>query len=381
MDGAVELLKELLAIRSVNGRDDEGAVAEYLCRYFEQSGISAHVQRIDATHANVLAELKGETEKPPIFWNGHLDTVPYGEVGEWKTDPAVPVEQDGFLYARGASDMKSGLAAMVYALCEYKKSGRPVPRTIRFLGTCDEEKGGIGAREILKEVPEASIGTLLIGEPTGCRLGVAQKGCLWLEIEAHGKTSHGAYPQEGCNAVEQAMVLAGEIEAYVKTFTHPVLGTSTAQVTQISGGVAPNMTPDACRILMDIRMTPGLTSQMVVGQAEAFAAARSVSTEEKFRVKCRVVNDRRAIEIGETHPLVKQLSKGLEKEGLPVEMTGINFFTDASILVEHKLDAAVLLFGPGEAGMAHKPNERVEIEKYQKSIQVLMELIASGVDE
>lgn len=381
MDRAVELLKELLTIRSVNGRDDEGAVAEYLCKYFEQSGISAHVQRIDATHANVLAELEGESDGAPIFWNGHLDTVPYGDTGEWKTDPAVLVERDGFLYARGASDMKSGLAAMVYALCEYKKSGRPVPRTIRFLGTCDEEKGGIGAREILKEVPEASIGTLLIGEPTGCRLGVAQKGCLWLEIEAHGKTSHGAYPQEGCNAVEQAMALTGEIETYVKSFTHPVLGASTAQVTQISGGVAPNMTPDTCRILMDIRMTPGLTSQMVVGQAEAFAAARSVTSEEKFRVSCRIVNDRRAIEIGESHPLVKQLSKELEKKGLPVETTGINFFTDASILVEHKLDAAVLLFGPGEAGMAHKPNERVEIEKYQKSIQVLMDLIASEVDE
>ena len=142
MDGAVKLLKELLTIRSVNGRDDEGAVAEYLCKYFEQSGISAHIQRIDATHANVLAELEGESDGAPIFWNGHLDTVPYGE---WKTDPAVPVERDGFLYARGASDMKSGLAAMVYALCEYKKSGRPVPHTIHFLGTCDEEKGGIGA--------------------------------------------------------------------------------------------------------------------------------------------------------------------------------------------------------------------------------------------
>lgn len=141
MDGAVELLKELLTIRSVNGRDDEGAVAEYLCKYFKQSGISAHIQRIDATHANVLAELEGESDGAPIFWNGHLDTVPYGDTGEWKTDPAVPVERDGFLYGRGASDMKSGLAAMVYALCEYKKSGRPVPHTIHFLGTCDEEKG------------------------------------------------------------------------------------------------------------------------------------------------------------------------------------------------------------------------------------------------
>ena len=74
MDAAVKLLKELLTIRSVNGRDDEGAVAEYLCKYFEQSGISAHIQRIDATHANVLAELEGESDGAPIFWNGHLET-------------------------------------------------------------------------------------------------------------------------------------------------------------------------------------------------------------------------------------------------------------------------------------------------------------------
>lgn len=83
------------------------------------------------------------------------------------------------------------------------------------------------------------------------------------------------------------------------------------------------MTPDTCRILMDIRMTPGLTSQMVVGQAEAFAAARSVTSEEKFRVSCRIVNDRRAIEIGESHPLVKQLSKGLEKKGFRWRRLGL----------------------------------------------------------
>ena len=87
MDGAVKLLKELLTIRSVNGRDDEGAVAEYLCKYFEQSGISAHIQRIDATHANVLAELEGESDDAPIFWNGHLDTVPYGDLDKWETEP------------------------------------------------------------------------------------------------------------------------------------------------------------------------------------------------------------------------------------------------------------------------------------------------------
>ena len=67
MDGAVKLLKELLTIRSVNGRDDEGAVAEYLCKYFEQSGISAHIQRIDATHANPVSALHGQKPLPDFL--------------------------------------------------------------------------------------------------------------------------------------------------------------------------------------------------------------------------------------------------------------------------------------------------------------------------
>ena len=177
MDGAVKLLKELLTIRSVNGRDDEGAV-QNICASISNNREFLHIYSGLTRHMPMCwRSLRRGVDDAPIFWNGHLDTVPYGDTGEWKTDPAVPVERDGFLYGRGASDMKSGLAAMVYALCEYKKSGRPCRVRVHFLGTCDEERAA-SRQEILKEVPETSIGTLLIGEPTGCRLGVAQKGCL-----------------------------------------------------------------------------------------------------------------------------------------------------------------------------------------------------------
>ena len=115
MKDAVDFLKELLAVPSVNGRDDEGRAAEFLCGFFRGAGLEARVQRIDETHANVLAVLEGEDKAGDFVWNGHLDTVPYGKTEEWASDPAIPCERDGFLYARGASDMKGGLAAMAYA--------------------------------------------------------------------------------------------------------------------------------------------------------------------------------------------------------------------------------------------------------------------------
>ena len=113
---------------------------------------------------------------------------------------------------------------------------------------------------------------------------------------------------------------------------------------------------------------------MVVGRGRRLVAARSVtSEEEKFRVSCRIVNDRRAIEIGESHPLVKQLSKGLEKKGFRWRRLGLISLQMLRSWWNTSWMQPFSLFGPGEAGMAHKPNERVEIEKYQKSIQVLMD--------
>ncbi len=388
MKDAVDFLKELLAVPSVNGRDDEGQAAEFLCGFFREAGLEARVQRIDGTHANVLAVLEGEDKTNDFVWNGHLDTVPYGKPEEWDSDPAVPCERDGFLYARGASDMKGGLAAMAYALCAFKRSGKRVPVTIRFIGTCDEEKGGLGAEAVLKEQLLGKPCGILIGEPTGCLAGVAQKGCLWLEIRAQGRTSHGAYPGEGCNAVELGAALAGRIGDYVRGYAHPVLGSSTAQITRLSGGLAPNLTPDACTILMDIRMVPGLTADMVLLKARELLEEQNRQREQaaggeacpaaEFRADFSVLNSRRAVEIAPDHGMAACLRESLAARGMDTGLTGINYFTDASVLARDDMELPVLLFGPGEPDMAHKPNERLSLDRFRQSIRIYMDLIENG---
>lgn len=365
-ENAVDFLKYILEIPSVNAKDKEGAVAEFLADYFKEHGIDAGVQKIDETHANVIAFVPGKNPEQTMIWNGHLDTVPYGNLEEWKTDPAKAVEKDGKIYARGASDMKSGLAAMVYALCHLKEAP---DCSIQFLGTCDEEKNGLGAEYVLKENAMADAEWMLVGEPTGMKLGVAQKGCLWLEIMIKGKTSHGAYPKEGANAVMCAVRIAESVKAYVEQFSHELLGTSSAQITMIQGGVANNMTPDQCRIVMDIRMVPGLTAEKVFACANA-ALEREKQTDPRFNGMFTALNDRRAIEIPDSHPMTEGMRKILKENGYGGEKLGINFFTDASVL-DREDKKKILLFGPGEPFMAHKPNEYVEITKYEDAIMVL----------
>lgn len=369
-NATLELLKNLLEIPSVNGLDNEKNIAKYLVGYFKQHFIEARMQYIDDTHANVIAFVPGKNRHKTMIWNGHLDTVPYGNLQEWATNPSAAVIKDGRIYARGAADMKSGLAAMVYALCHITEKPEC---NIRFLGTCDEERGGLGARKILEQNELGDGGCILIAEPTGMQLGTAQKGCLWLELQVQGKTSHGACPEQGINAITVGTELANQIHGEVVGFTHSFSGKATAQVTMMEGGVAPNMTPDACRVVMDIRMVTGLTAEMVLNQAQA--AARQKAREfPGLSVEYKILNHRRAIEVAEHHPMVVKFRQILQGYGYAGQAVGVNFFTDASVL-DATGTRQVLLFGPGESALAHQANEYVEIKKYEDAILVLQEFL------
>ena len=372
---SIALLKEILAIPSVNGADNEGAVAEFIANYLKEKHIDAFVQQIDETHANIIAKLEGKSSET-VVWNGHLDTVPYGNTEEWNTDPSIPVERNGRIYARGASDMKSGLAAMVYLLGEIGESGEKPEQTILFLGTCDEEKSGLGAEKILEEIDLSSGSLLLIGEPTGCKLGVAQKGCIWAQLNISGKTSHGAYPEEGCNAVEYGMKIVCRIKKWVTEYEHRLLGTATAQVTMIQGGIAPNMTPDFAEILLDIRIVPGISAEDVEKKIKKICREEVEETNGEVKFEVRIKNARRAIEIAEEERWLKEFKAYFKQNGAETEEIGINYFTDASILTKKESEIPVLLFGPGEPRLAHKPNEFVELEKYEKYIEILGEIFS-----
>ncbi|MBE6004440.1 MAG: M20 family metallopeptidase [Lachnospiraceae bacterium] len=373
-DEADKLLTDLLNIKSVNGRDDEGQVALFLKSYFDSFGISSEIQRIDEKHSNFVAHISGKDHSRHILMNGHMDTVPYGDLEKWNTDPGVAVvDSEGRVFARGASDMKSGLAMLSYAITHVQEKGAPA-FDITFAATCDEEKGGLGANvfsgsELLPNVTE-----ILIGEPTYLNLGIAQKGCLWLELSFEGITGHGAYPEKGLNAIEEGMRVAKFLKEAVQKESNSVLGHATAQVTKIEGGVAPNMTPDRCVLLMDIRMVPGQTKEMVLNCLDEILKDKD-KTDPRLICHAEVKNERVSVEIGRDAELTEDLKHILERHGEKPRYTGISYFTDGSAILKALPDAGVLLFGPGDPELCHKANEYVELEKYHKAIEVVMDFL------
>ncbi len=125
--------------------------------------------------------------------------------------------------------MKSGLAAIVAAMCDISAKEELPRRTLRFLGTAGEEKDGIGAISACQSGWPGTPDLLIIGEPTNGNLGIAQKGCLWLKCNIKGKTSHAAYPSSGINAIEIGFDIYSNIKKFVSRFSHFLLGNATAK--------------------------------------------------------------------------------------------------------------------------------------------------------
>jgi succinyl-diaminopimelate desuccinylase len=208
----------------------------------------------------------------PVFcFAGHTDVVPPGPLDEWGHDPFLPVIRDGFLYGRGAADMKSGLAAMVTA-CEAFVGRHPAHRgTIAFLITSDEEGPSVdGTRrvvEVLRERKER-IDWCLVGEPSsesalGDTIKIGRRGSLSGRLTVHGIQGHIAYPQFADNPVHAAAPALAELAARSWDRGNQHFQPTTFQISNISAGTgAPNVIPGELKARFNLRFS---TEQTVDG--------------------------------------------------------------------------------------------------------------------
>lgn len=371
-----KLLIDMLNLDTQNPPGNERILAEYIAGCLADAPVETAIQPVADNRANVIARLVGKTSAGTLVINGHLDTVPSG--GGWSTDPLTPVIRDGRVYARGASDMKSGLAAMLFAFRRYALSGAIPPRDIIFAGTCDEESKGLGASALMELPFMKDVSDIVIGEPTGNMLGLASKGCLWLRARVRGRTSHGAYPERGVNAIYWAYEFAKAVEGLLGDASHPLLGPATATITGISGGVKANMVPDEAMILFDIRTLPSQNNEDFVAGARGLANKMELSTPG-LKIDLSIENDRAPMETGADRPIARHLARSIEKvTGQACALTGSAFFSDASIFLKHRA-YDVVLFGPGESACAHTPDESVSLTAYKDACEAYFTLLKADL--
>jgi succinyl-diaminopimelate desuccinylase len=254
-----ELVTDLVRIETENPPGNEKPCAEYVAAWFREHDIDVEVIREPYEDRPQVVARVGSGE-PTLVLNGHMDVVPAGDRTEWGHDPYGAALVDGRLYGRGSTDMKIGLALAMLTAARMRnplESGA-LTGTLLVHAAIGEETAEPGTRTLLERGYDGEFGIVL--EPTGFRTATSQKGAAWYEITVTGEPSHASRPDQGSNAILDAVpVLAAldEYDAEVRTQTHDLCGRSYATVTELEAGTGSNVVPAGATITLDRRFLPG----------------------------------------------------------------------------------------------------------------------------
>lgn len=216
---ALAHFKALLRIDTTNPPGNERPAAEYIADVFAREGIEHQIVERAPTRASVVARLRGSGRAGgPLLLNGHLDVVP-ADAAAWTHPPFEAVEADGFLWGRGAIDMKNMVTMSMMSVVLAKRLGLALARDLVFAGVADEEAGSHeGALFLVEEHPELvraeyvlnEVGgyTLHMGETRFYPIQVSEKGICWFEMVVDGTPGHGSMPRPD----NPVTILAGALE-------------------------------------------------------------------------------------------------------------------------------------------------------------------------
>lgn len=385
---AMDLLRKFVGFHTENG--NEKVVADEIKAIFDKAGVPCKVIELegDPSRANLVAEL-GHGE-PVLGITGHMDTVSAQQEG-WETDPFEVTEKGDLVYGRGVTDMKAGLAAMVFAMLNLKQHEDQMHGTVRFLATAGEEVGMPGAEAMLKQGYMKGVEALLVGEPAGYNIVYATKGELNLNINMKGKAAHSSTPEAGINAVENLLEFLDSVTKRIKGAaegkSNPDLGDTVFNIDVIRGGQQVNAIPESASAEINIRIIPEFSNTEILAlldeEVEKFNETHKATASYTIGMD---INPAIGPKEAKLVNIVKSVGKRhLEAQGKPgdIPMFGVSGGTDGSVLLlDSPKDTAYVVFGPGN-DTPHRVNESLPKQMYLDFIGIYTDIINEymGVEE
>ncbi|WP_048000379.1 ArgE/DapE family deacylase [Lactiplantibacillus herbarum] len=369
----VQILSDLVKIKSVN--DNEVEVAQYLQQLFADHGIKAELMPVSENRSNLVAEIG--TTGPVLGISGHMDVVAPGDLADWDSDPFTLTERDGKLYGRGATDMKSGLAAMVISMIEIDAAHTLTNGRIRLMATIAEEVGETGSQKFYEAGMMDDVDALLIGEPSGYNVAFAHKGSIDIKLTSTGMAAHSSMPEQGYNALDPLIeVLYQANHAFRDTDrTSALLGPLVFNTTIVNGGDQVNSIPAKAEADINIRSIPEFDNDEAIATLQQLVDQQN---QQGARLQMDVFMSQNAVEAPKDTKLSDLAVKiGEPYAGQPIPKLAIPAVTDASNLLKGKShDFPFIMFGPGNA-TPHQVNENVEKKIYLDFISLYQELFVA----
>jgi len=367
------LCQDLVRIKTVNPPGNEKVLIDYCKGYLRESGAELIEVPLSKGRSSLLAVWKGNPGGKQILFVGHADTVSPGDEKAWTHDPFAADLVDGVIYGRGIADMKGGTAAAMSALTQLKDMKHDT--TFILAVTADEEDGCTGAESLLTEEYGLNPDLIIIPEPTGNQICVAEKGVIWVKLISSGKLAHGSMPDVGVNAVENMITLINQLDLdQFKTQNHPLLGKFSAALTTFNGGFKTNVIPDKCEAQFDIRTLPGQDHAQILAEFERVIDTLSQSNAG-FDIRMEIVTGQPGVETDTSIPFILSVIENIRQTKADAEIVGMRYFSDGAVLVP-ALKSPIILLGPGEPEQAHVVDEHVFVDKLYESYQIFHHMVS-----
>lgn len=340
---AIDMLKGMIRIPSFSR--EESGTADYLQALW--SGASHEVHR---KGNNLWIAAPGfDFGRPTILLNSHIDTV--RPAAGWIRDPFSPTEEEpDALYGLGSNDAGASVVSLYEAFVQLSHS--PQPYNLIFLASCEEEVSGKdGIESVLPDLPR--IDFALVGEPTGMRPAIAEKGLMVLDCVAIGKSGHAAR-EEGINAITLALKDIEWFNTYRFPLQSDLLGPVKMNVTMIQAGTQHNVIPDRCAFTVDIR------SNECYSNEELFHLIKEqVSCEVKAR-SFRLNSSRTPSD----HPFVGR-----------ARMLGKEPFGSPTLSDQALMPFPSVKIGPGQSARSHTADEYIRPSEIREAIELYVRLL------
>ena len=345
---AVALLKEMVAIPSPSFRED--AVCSHISEWMAAKGIQH--ERIGN---NLVAERIVDPALPTLMLCAHIDTVEPCE--GYSFDPYNPENcPEDMVQGLGSNDDGASVVSMlaVYRSFAGAQDDRVNAQVNLILVlTCEEERSGVGGMTGLWSQLQSKVDFAIIGEPTGMKAAVSERGLLVIDATAHGVSGHAAR-NEGKNALYIALEDIDLLRKYEFEKVSPKMGKVNLNVTQINAGSAHNVIPDRCDFVIDIRPTEQYSNLEILEDLQKVC---------KSELKARNLANKSSATYEES-----KLQAAAEK-------LGIETFSSATTSDWMRISCDAIKMGPGDSTRSHRKDEFVYIDEIRNAIETYIEFI------
>jgi acetylornithine deacetylase len=397
----IEFARLLVRIPSVSG--SEQAAQRAIAAKYESLGLSVDIvpsvrEELESHPAfcddavpfvdrlNVVARWRGSGGGRSLILNGHMDVVPPGDLSKWTRDPWGGEIEDDRLYGRGACDMKSGLAAAVFAVQALQASGVTLPGDVMLQSVIGEESGGVGTLATIVRGYRADACVIL--EPMNLRLAPVQTGALTFRITVNGRAAHACMRPHGVSAITEFLPIASALEHLNvdrhQRYRDPLFddpnNIASLSIGTVRAGDWPSTVPDL--LVAEGRLGVFPNESVAEARAALEATVRGVAAGRAWLKDNPPVVEwvEGQFEPGTTPlgaPIVERLSASHEEvTGTAASLFGVPCGTDLRLFTRHA-GIPTVLYGPGDIIHAHAADEHISLEQVVTCTKVLARTIVA----